>query len=140
MPRLLFGERARVRSRRRSYYTRRRISHLLLQRSRALPHKRFACVIFRPSVRRPFTEQYRPGRKGMYASYTYTRILYTYIMYVYVCGGGVWGGGIGVPADNNRRTFQLKTEFRARGCDVTRLSSNAKGRGGEIYDRYRIIY
>jgi len=58
-------------------------------------------------------------------------------MYTYV---GVWGGGIGVPADNNRRTFQLKTEFRASGCDVTRLSSNAKGRGGEIYERYRIIY
>lgn len=70
MPRLLFGERARVRSRRRSYYTRRRISYILLQRSRALPYKRFACVIFRPSVRRPFTAQYCRGRTGMYVSYT----------------------------------------------------------------------
>lgn len=91
MRRLLSGERAHVRSRRRSYYTRRRISYILLQRSRALPYKRFACVIFRPSVRRPFTAQYRRGRTGMYMRYTYIRVFYIYNVCIRMWGFGVAG-------------------------------------------------
>jgi len=91
IPRLLFGERARVRSRRRSYYTRRRISYIiLLQRSRALPPISVSRAWFSGRTYAALLRHSIVGGVRVCTWVIHIRVFYTYIMYVYVCGGLGW--------------------------------------------------